>query len=222
MPAAGMACRGADAISAMVSLSTRPRWAATGRRSASHAPREGCDLGFRRSNARNSSVERPRRRRTPRAARRLLRGDGHPHRDLEPVERGEGVDVGRVVAGRRGPPAGRAPRSDAAPPSPCASRPAAAPRGSCGRSARQALPPGRLRDRVEPRAPRCSSSATAEVEGHREPFTSISLGGHGRRPRTPRASPPAVGLRLELEPVRADADDAVHAERARTSSPAPR
>ena len=53
----------------------------------------------------------------------------------------------------------------------------------------------------------------AEVERDREPLHLDLLRRPGRvgRERRERA-PPAVGLRLELEPVRADADDAVHAE----------
>ncbi len=77
----------------------------------------------------------------------------------------------------------------------------------------QTLFPRGLRDRVERTDRLLFVVPVAEMECDREPLQLDVL----RRPRCVgrergERSPPAVGLRLELEPVRTDADDAVHAE----------
>ena len=78
------------------------------------------------------------------------------------------------------------------------------------------LRPCRLRDRVELPHRLALVRAAAEVEGHREPFH-LDLGLRPRRVgrELRERAPPALGLRLELEPVRADADHALRPRPAR-------
>ena len=75
------------------------------------------------------------------------------------------------------------------------------------------LHPCRLRDRVELPNRFALVRAAAEVEGHREPFH-LDLGLRPRRVgrELRERATPALGLRLELEPVRADADHALHSD----------
>ena len=132
------------------------------------------------------------------------RDDRDAHRDLEPVERGEAVEVGGVVAGVERARAGPSPASSARTAVPLSRRPAAAPRApcvpsACGSPASSAA----RRDRLERRRARRPGRRRAVVE--RDAQRLQLRRGHGAS-AAKRVDPagPVLRARVELEAVLAD------------------